>query len=517
MLSVFRWVAGAFSAAPFPPADVWRLVAAAVLTRRSELRALAGFFLSNAPLAIERRSPRRGGGANPFDDIRWVLAALPPSAGDPQALASSKSEPAAALSCLYLELSDVVSHAVWHDSCAGIPRVQLEVARKLVRSNPTVRVLGLHRKKWFDLRPLIEEAEGDVDAIFRLFKETFADFRWTQGGALAYLKQRRRRACLERRSRMPELNAGDALFVGGAFWINEEIINLSKEAVARRANLIVLIHDLVPLIAPYYTGHDFRTEYIEMLRLPAHFIVTTERNRRDLEAVRQGANAAFLSTCSSVIPLADEFPGAKRNARPPMASNRLARLAGEDFVLCVGTIEVRKNHLTLLSVWEELAEELHGRLPRLVIAGRRGWKAEAALAKLDAAETCGALIALVEAPTDDELRWLYASCSFTVFPSYFEGWGLPVGESFWFGKPCAASNASSIPTVGRDLCSYFSPFDPSEMKKAIGALLDAQTRESFQARIESTPLRTWSEVARDVEAAIIERRPPSERIPSQPF
>ena len=77
---------------------------------------------------------------------------------------------------LYLDLSDVLCHAIWHDACAGIPRVQLEIAGRLRRANPAVCVFGLHRGKWCDLGPLIEAAEGDVDRIFALLKESFTDF-----------------------------------------------------------------------------------------------------------------------------------------------------------------------------------------------------------------------------------------------------------------------------------------------------------------------------------------------------
>jgi glycosyltransferase involved in cell wall biosynthesis len=180
-------------------------------------------------------------------------------------------------------------------------------------------------------------------------------------------------------------------------------------------------------------------------------------------------------------------------------------------VLCVGTVEVRKNHAALLSVWEELETELGERLPTLVVAGRRGWKAEAALRRLDDMPTDGRIV-FVEAPSDAALRWLYATCLFTIFPSFFEGWGLPVGESLWFGKPCATSNTSSIPHVGRDLCVYFSPHDPDEIKQAIRRLLDPEIRRSYETSISAARLRTWAEVARDIERVIT--RPRAKRFPS---
>jgi glycosyltransferase involved in cell wall biosynthesis len=189
-------------------------------------------------------------------------------------------------------------------------------------------------------------------------------------------------------------------------------------------------------------------------------------------------------------------------------------LAGAGFALCVGTIEIRKNHHALLKVWNDLAAERGPDMPRLVVAGRRGWKAHATLMELDALPAGGPVV-FIEAPTDNELRWLYASCLFTVFPSFFEGWGLPVGESFWFGKPCAASNAPSIAPVARGLCDFFSPHHKEDMKAAIGRLLDANAREAYRRRIEATPLRTWTDVGAAIATLIAERQPLSDALDAE--
>jgi glycosyltransferase involved in cell wall biosynthesis len=415
---------------------------------------------------------------------------------------------------IYLDLSDVLCHAVWHDTCAGIPRVQLEIAGRLHRANPAVCIFGLHAGKWCDLGPLIEAAEGDVDRIFALLKESFTDFSLRVTGLKLFVKRRRRHLSIPRHAQAPDLRPRDHLFIGGAFWLNREIIALCEKSAANGADLIILFHDLIPLSTPSFTGHDFIAEYEAALRLPAHFIVTTELNRDALKQARRRLDAGAGRTCSTVMPLADEYPGSKRGEMPGAPSPRLEMLAGGAFALCVGTIEIRKNHHSLLRAWAELAEESGGIMPRLVIAGRRGWKAAATLAELDALSPGGSAV-FIEAPTDDELRWLYAACLFTVFPSFFEGWGLPVGESFWFGKPCAASNAPSIAPVARDLCAFFSPHHTEDMKDAIRRLLDPHQRETYRRRIEKAPLRTWSEVALDVERVIAERRPPSDAIASE--
>ncbi|HUI20307.1 MAG TPA: glycosyltransferase family 1 protein [Methylocella sp.] len=515
MLSTLHGLANTWGVSSFLHLDTLRVAAVPDLAKRADLRHAAAALCSRVrQLSFRLREAFRDivvaktgapcrslykdvhADAGEIQRLRWLVRT--PPAREP----FKPGEQKALFGAIYLDLTDIVCHALWHDTCAGIPRVQLEITNSLMKSGSDVRPIAFHHEQWWELQPLIEAADGDVDAIFCLIKDVFADFKWTRRGLAFFLKRRRKLRAMKHSSRMPELDPQDTLFIGGAFWIKREIIDFCVRSANHGAKLTILLHDLMPLINPYFTGHDFSTEFLEILRLPAHFIVTTSRNGQDLEVVRRGHLAKGPLTSFSVVALADEFPGSVRNAPPLAASDRLTNLIGVDFVLCVGTIEVRKNHLTLLSVWEQLAAELGDRLPCLVIAGRRGWKAETALEKLDRANSTSKLIRFVEAPTDGELRWLYASCQFTVFPSYFEGWGLPVGESFWFGKPCAASNMSSIPAVGRDLCSYFSPFDPEEMTRAIRALLNPTTRRLYQARIQSTPLRTWKDVASDIKTII---------------
>lgn len=517
MFSVICSILGVYSNATTDlPLETWRLIAVALLARHTALRHLAkavsGYAVrltAEIRALLSARLSVVPASCLSFEDAGAIQNNLrSPTKTSKPGQADRSRVTQQALPRIYLDLTDVVSHAIWHDSCAGIPRVQLEVATKLAQSNPSVSILGLHLGQWYELRPIIEFANGDVDAIFSLLKETFFESGRTLKGLRAFFNKRRRKFRSKRHARAPELKAEDTLFIGGAFWVNKETINFCKRAAANRATVLVLVHDLIPITNPDFTGHDFQDEYFEILSLPIHFIVTTHLNRRELERVRQQANAASLVTCSSIVPLADEFPGSPRNAPPLATTDRLAGLIACDFVLCVGTIEVRKNHLTLLAVWDELATELGHRLPLLVIAGRRGWKADDALAKLDAARAFADRIIFIEAPTDRELQWLYSSCLFTIFPSFFEGWGLPIGESFWFGKPCAASNTSSIPTVGRDLCAYFSPYDPQEMKNAIRLLLNPETRYALQQQIESAPLRSWSDVAHDIES-VINQRPPA--------
>jgi hypothetical protein len=90
---------------------------------------------------------------------------------------------------------------------------------------------------------------------------------------------------------------------------------------------------------------------------------------------------------------------------------------------------------------------------------------------------------------------------FTVFPSFVEGWGLPVGESLVAGRPCAASNTSSVPEVGGDFVDYFSPTSFAEAYAAISKLcFDKTYRAKREANIkEHFVPRTWDAVGQDIQ------------------
>ncbi len=177
-----------------------------------------------------------------------------------------------------------------------------------------------------------------------------------------------------------------------------------------------------------------------------------------------------------------------------------SRAIPEPFVLAVGTIEIRKNYTVLYYAYK-LAKERNIAMPHLVIAGKKGWMAEEAYALLCKDNDIKAEISILLGPSDQELTWLYDHCLFTVFPSFYEGWGLPVAESFVHGKACVSSNASSLPEVGGDLAVYASPYDPGAFMHAMAKMAaDKAYLQGIEANIKhSYRVRTWEMVAQDFE------------------
>lgn len=118
---------------------------------------------------------------------------------------------------------------------------------------------------------------------------------------------------------------------------------------------------------------------------------------------------------------------------------------------------------------------------------------------------CNGLIGVVEEPLDHELAYLYRNCLFTVYPSFYEGWGLPIGESLWFKKPVVASKTSSMAEVGGNMVDYVDPYSPSDIKRAIMKLItDVSYRNSRIEGISKATLRSWDDVASHQLAALLQ-------------
>ena len=156
----------------------------------------------------------------------------------------------------------------------------------------------------------------------------------------------------------------------------------------------------------------------------------------------------------------------------------------EPFALYVSTIGQRKNHALLLRVWRRLAER-HGdaAVPSLVFIGSGG-ALGAVRAEIDASDLLRAKVILVTDATDAALGNAYRRCLFTLYPSFTEGWGLPVAESLAAGKFCLASNRASLPEVGGDLVDYFDPGDDDDaLAKIERAIFDADYLARRTARV----------------------------------
>lgn len=308
---------------------------------------------------------------------------------------------------------------------------------------------------------------------------------------------------------VPSLPAGATLVILGANWSFTEVHAFAQAHAERGHAVVQMVYDLIPIEHPEFvdekTSREFRAWIERALRYSTALPCISAWTARQLNQFAAGRPGSWHI---GVVALAHEFQGFARDARVEAESAAAQDAGREPFVLCVGTIEIRKNGAALLRAWSTLSARLGPRLPRLVFAGKQGWLLAEFRRLLAGDPALAQRVVIVDAPSDRDLAFLYQRCLFTVFPSRSEGWGLPVGESAWFGKYCIASNASSIPEVCGDCIDYVDPADDAALTAAVErAITDPAYLASRTAVLASMPMRTWKTVAHDLQQFIESSRP----------
>jgi glycosyltransferase involved in cell wall biosynthesis len=298
---------------------------------------------------------------------------------------------------------------------------------------------------------------------------------------------------------------GDILAVFGGAWITSDYMTCLESALhERRLRLALLVYDLIPARRPeWFNEHIvevFRSWIQKALPLADTILTISAATAQDVEAY---ARRTGLTLCAvpTPIPIGTGFKKIELSRQPGPGARSSRLPAPDSYALFVSTLEVRKNHTLLFRVWRQLLDEMPSEsVPTLVFAGRVGWLVSDLMAQLHNSRFLGGKIIHVETPSDEELAALYDGCLFTLFPSLYEGWGLPVTESHAFGRPCIVSKATSLPEAGGALARYFDPENVADAYRVIRDTIEDPAglrRWRDRVRREFRPV-DWSESARAV-------------------
>jgi glycosyltransferase involved in cell wall biosynthesis len=137
-----------------------------------------------------------------------------------------------------------------------------------------------------------------------------------------------------------------------------------------------------------------------------------------------------------------------------------------DYALAVGTVQPRKNLATLVEAWKIVRERVKDQF-QLVVAGARGWKNSQLDETIRRLGLTGDEVRFLGVVPEEDLPVLYSGSSVFVFPSLYEGFGLPLVEAMACGVPVIASNTSSVPEVVGDAALLVSPTEPATFAEAI--------------------------------------------------
>ncbi|MCX7371638.1 MAG: glycosyltransferase family 1 protein, partial [Alphaproteobacteria bacterium] len=396
---------------------------------------------------------------------------------------------------LWIDVTDALAYLMHSRAVSGIQRVIVELMQHAL-ANPEAAQCVITRP-W----------DGGVWSLSRRAQAEFLALAQAgEGGggrAASIIGQ------LFHSARAMELREGARLFRPGGFWSGGG--NPPLHAALREAGMvnIGLIYDLIPLQHPQFCVSDLVRD---MAVTVAEEIAATDLllaiSEFSAASLREHAHALGIAAPDVIaVPLARE-----RIAANPAASQVLADLQGRRFVLCPGTVESRKNQALLIRVWQALLDEGLS-MPMLVIAGKQGWRTQEYDQALAECPGARALLLRLESLSDADMAALYDACLFTTFPSFAEGWGLPVGESLAHGKACIASNRCSIPEAGGAFAEYIDPDDIPGATAAFRRLLaDDALRAMLEARIaaEFRP-RSWAEAAGEMMARATAAQPRAQR------
>ena len=170
------------------------------------------------------------------------------------------------------------------------------------------------------------------------------------------------------------------------------------------------------------------------------------------------------------------FVGRKIKAVKP----KILKNVQSDFWLSVGTIEPRKNQQRLVDIYRRYLD-LEGSSMPLVFAGGRGWLMDDFAEKIDKLGLASKVI-FTGYVSDAELVWLYENCFGNLYPSEFEGYGLPILEGMHFGAPTLASNTSSMPEIVGDSGILL---DPKENEAWVNAMLLLDRNRALRGELGS--------------------------------
>jgi glycosyltransferase involved in cell wall biosynthesis len=267
---------------------------------------------------------------------------------------------------------------------------------------------------------------------------------------------------------------------------------------------VITIHDLAIYDHPEWfpEGQDFSTKYLvpRSVTRASKIIAVSETTRND---------ATRLFPCSGgkvAVVLEGVDVGAAYNCVGELNENEKRFPYDKDFVLCLGTVEPRKNLVRAVQAFDSFLRDHHEQAPntRLIIAGKKGWGCEGIEKEIERvnsdwyqAERSGVIQTLGQ--VSEQEKWcLLARASCLLFPSLHEGFGLPVLEAMAVGTPVIASEKGALSEVGGDAAMYVDPDDIESMSFALSqcVLLPECTRSLKEAGIERVAKFTWESAAK---------------------
>ncbi|MDR3494372.1 MAG: glycosyltransferase [Ancalomicrobiaceae bacterium] len=415
----------------------------------------------------------------------------------------------------FFEIDDFFNYMKAHKALSGIQRVQVAISDEILKNagdkaaDVAFVLRGHHQDTYYAIEP------NDLRNIIK----------YVTGARVSHELLRGMIARAESAAAEVVPSQGDVYVILGAFWGYGGIAARYNQLKAVGVAVGVYIYDVIPYSHPEFCEdrlvHDFVLSLADGLAIFDFVLTISEFTASEVKRIIKRFDLPQRPV--KAVPLAHllSFEPSEPSRLPARLTAELSVLSDRPYVLYVSTIEGRKNHAYVVSIWKQLILEGVD-MPDLVFVGRQGWRIAGLMEVLTATNNLAQRLHIFHDVSDAQLQALYDNCMFTTFTSFVEGWGLPVGESLSHGKLCVASNCSSIPEVGGTFADYVDPLNVQAGIDTIRKLVtDPDYLEKRSAEIRSGFVaRSWADVTRDflakLEASIAEIAEVRPIIPSFP-
>jgi len=291
--------------------------------------------------------------------------------------------------------------------------------------------------------------------------------------------------------------ANQVLLCPGSDWGDSAVTQAAHIKATAGTRIAQICYDTVPLLHPDFyppgIGEQFRRGFHRMVALADVMLVTAHQVANDVRG--------YCAANGLPMPALSVFPlGADPVAEPVSGAADLpAGLMPGHYAMLVGTLEPRKGHRLLFKVWKQLLAEGVPQQAgfKLVFLGRKGWLVDELVDEIAAHPSLGRDLLILSGVADRDLAQLYRNAAFTVLPSLYEGYGLPVVESFRHGKAVLASTGGAL----KEVVGGFSPcLDPRDEAAWLAAMrrwiTDPAARAPYEAAIAKRFRHpTWPQAA----------------------
>jgi glycosyltransferase involved in cell wall biosynthesis len=414
-------------------------------------------------------------------------------------LMTAKQSAADGTFTIVFDVSDLMHYFQNARLPTGIQRVQIEVIKNIAGSprkdlNYSIVCFTKQTDFWIEIPP----------ALFQMFcklsvssGDTAAPEWQVLQGDLTRLLQSKRYFRFPRGSIL--------LNLGTSWWLQNYFLNVRLAKSLYDVKYIPFVHDFIPAITPEHCvdalRQDFLSWAIGAFDHADNFLVNSQATLKDLRAV--GNRLGHEVPEAAVITLDADFRRSLDNSEmlDPAYLLYTKDLQKERYVLFVATIESRKNHIAAFSVWLKLLKK-HGtkNVPKLVCVGNDGWLNDAAYSKLRASELLSNHVVMLSKISDAALAALYENCLCTLYPSSYEGWGLPVTEALCFGKLPIISNSSSLPEAGGNFAEYFDVDSEKDLMNAVERVIfgEEYRRDRERKIVAKFRPRPWADISNQI-------------------